>query len=70
MSPATKPCERCGGTGRIPRTRRRQADGTPDPSDILGQHSEICDLCGGSGEVLADPSPALHRRPGYVADLA
>lgn len=69
MSPATKPCERCGGTGRIPRTRRRQADGTPDPSDILGQHMEICDHCGGSGEVLADPPAPADRRSGYAADL-
>jgi hypothetical protein len=70
MSPATKPCERCGGCGRIPRTRRRRDDDSPDPLDILGQHMEICDRCGGSGEVLADPPPALDRRPGYVADLA
>jgi len=69
MNPATKPCERCGGSGRVPRTRRRRADGSPDPFDIVGQHMEICDRCGGSGEVLADPSPASERRPGYVADL-
>jgi len=70
MSPATKPCERCGGCGRIPRTRRRRTDGSPDPFDIVGQHMEICDCCGGSGEVPADPRPLAGRRPGYVADLA
>jgi DnaJ-class molecular chaperone len=64
------PCERCGGVGRTPRTRRRRADGSFDPFDIVGQHMEICDRCGGSGEVRADPSAALGRRPGYVADLA
>jgi hypothetical protein len=70
MSPATKPCERCGGCGRIPRVPRRREDGSPDPSDILGRHMEICDRCAGSGEVLADPPQVVERRPGYVADLA
>ena len=70
MKPATKPCERCGGCGRTPRTRRRREDGSPDPMDILGQHMEICDRCAGSGEVPADPPGASERRPGYVADLA
>ena len=42
---------------------------TTDPSDLLGQHMEICDRCGGSGEVLADPPPGAGRRAGYVADL-
>ena len=45
-------------------------DGSHDPLDIVGQHMEICDRCGGSGEVPADPPPAFERRPGYVADLA
>ncbi|HYM73601.1 MAG TPA: hypothetical protein VET89_11510 [Stellaceae bacterium] len=52
------PCGRCGGSGRTPRTRRRVADGSPDPFDILGQHKEVCDKCGGSGEVPANPPPA------------
>ena len=69
MSPATKPCERCGGCGRTPRTRRRREDGSPDPFDIVGQHMEICDRCGGTGEVLAAPPPPADRRPGYAADL-
>jgi hypothetical protein len=65
-----KPCERCAGSGCTPRIRRRRADGSPDPSDIVGQYSEICDGCGGSGEVRAElPSP-VERRPGYTADLA
>ena len=70
MNPAMKPCERCGGCGRIPRTRRKREDGSPDPLDIVGQHMEICDRCGGSGEVPADPSRPPERRPGFVADLA
>jgi hypothetical protein len=65
-----KPCERCGGCGRTPRSRRRRADGSHDPFDIVGQHMEICDLCGGSGEVPDAPPAAVERRPGYAADLA
>ena len=70
MTPAMKPCERCGGSGRTPRLQRRRADGTPDPFDILGQHREICDRCGGSGEVPSAPPPSGERSPGYAADLA
>jgi DnaJ-class molecular chaperone len=69
MSPAAKPCERCSGSGRTPRLQRRRADGSLDPLDIVGRHGEICDKCGGSGEVPADPPPATLRGPGYVADL-
>jgi hypothetical protein len=69
MSPATKPCERCGGCGRTPRLRRKRADGSPDPFDIVGQHMEICDRCAGSGEVPATAPEAFARRPGYFADL-
>ena len=68
MSPATVPCERCQGSGRTPRARRRNADGSPDPRDILGRHGEVCDRCGGSGEVPLAP-PAAARGPGYAADL-
>jgi DnaJ-class molecular chaperone len=74
MNPVMTPCERCGGSGRIPRLQRRRADGTPDPLDIIGQHREICDRCGGSGEMPAD-SPqgtqtrAFKREQGYAADL-
>jgi len=69
MSPATKPCERCAGSGRTPRFQRRRADGSPDPFDIVGRHGEICDRCGGSGEVIADPPSTTLRGPGYAADL-
>ena len=69
MSPATVPCERCQGSGRTPRARRRRADGSPDPLDILGRHSEICHRCGGSGEVPLAPPAAASRGPGYAADL-
>ena len=69
MTPALKPCERCAGSGRTPRLQRRRADGSLDPLDIIGRHSEICDKCGGSGEVPADPPPTTPRAPGYVADL-
>ncbi|HWD56883.1 MAG TPA: hypothetical protein VG308_01285 [Stellaceae bacterium] len=69
MRPATKPCERCGGSGRTPRAQRRRSDGTPDPFDILGQHREICDRCGGCGEVRADPPSGASRGPGFAADL-
>ena len=69
MSVAMKPCERCGGSGRMPRVQRRRADGSPDPFDILGQHREVCDKCGGSGEVRAAPQAAAERGHGYAADL-
>lgn len=69
MSPATTPCERCQGSGRVPRAQRRRADGSPDPFDIVGQHREICDRCGGSGELPADRRPGIARSPGYAADI-
>ena len=69
MKPATKPCERCAGSGRTPRSPRRRADGTPDPFDIVGRHGETCDRCGGSGETPADPPPRFPRSSGYAADL-
>ncbi|HZK91185.1 MAG TPA: hypothetical protein VFC56_13650 [Stellaceae bacterium] len=69
MSPATKSCERCAGSGRTPRLQRRRDDGSPDPSDIIGRHSEICDRCGGSGEVSGGPSAVPERGHGYAADL-
>lgn len=65
--PAKKPCERCGGAGRIPRVQRRLADGSPDPFDIVGKSHALCEPCGGSGEVLAAPAPAP-RKPGYAVD--
>ena len=68
-APAMKPCERCAGAGCIPRQRRTLADGSPDPADIIGQHKGLCDKCGGSGEVLASPAPAVGRQPGYAADF-
>jgi DnaJ-class molecular chaperone len=70
MSQAKQSCERCDGSGRTPRSRRRRADGSPDPFDIVGQHSEICDKCGGSGEVSANPPHSAQRKPGYAADLS
>jgi phage terminase large subunit-like protein len=42
---------------------------TTYPLDIVGRHNEVCDRCGGSGEVSADPPPTTMRQPGYVADL-
>jgi hypothetical protein len=69
MNPAMRACERCGGSGRIPRVQRRRADGSLDPSDILGRHREICDRCGGSGEVPPDLPAAAERANGYAADL-
>ena len=69
MTPAMTPCQRCQGTGRTPRIQRRRADGSLDPFDLLGQHREICDRCGGSGEVPADRPPGVARGPGYAADL-
>jgi hypothetical protein len=69
MSPAMKPCQRCGGSRRTPRAQRRRSDGSPDPFDILGQHREICDKCGGSGAVPPDPPPSAERSPCYIADL-
>jgi hypothetical protein len=70
MSQAVKPCERCGGSGRMPRVQRRRSDGTPDPFDIVGRHREICDRCGGSGEAPADRPSDVDRGSGYAADLA
>lgn len=69
MTPAASPCERCQGSGRTARAQRRRTDGSPDPFDILGQHHEICDRCGGSGEVPAERPPGAERGPGYAADL-
>jgi hypothetical protein len=66
MTPAI-PCERCGGSGRVPRLQRRRTDGSLDPLDILGRHHEVCDRCGGSGEAdVSRPSPQF--RSGYAAD--
>lgn len=67
-APTMRPCERCGGGGRVPRVQRR-VDGTPDPLDILSRHREICDKCAGSGEVPADAPGNAVRGPGYAADL-
>jgi DnaJ-class molecular chaperone len=65
-----KACERCAGSGRMPRVQRRREDGSLDPSDIVGRHMEICDRCGGSGEVPAEPLPKTgEHKPGYAADL-
>jgi hypothetical protein len=64
----TTPCERCGGSGRVPRLQRRRTDGSPDPLDILGRHHEVCDRCGGSGEADAR-RPLPPSRSGYAADL-
>jgi hypothetical protein len=64
-----KPCERCCGSGCTPRIRRRREDGSPDPSDILGQHREICDRCGDCGELPANPPSSAERQPGFAADL-
>lgn len=69
MSPATTPCERCAGSGRTPRIQRRRADGTPDPSDIVGRHPEICDRCGGSGEVRAEPPSIAGGSRGRAAEF-
>jgi len=69
VSPAPIPCERCQGSGRTPRARRRRADGSPDPFDILGRHGEICDRCGGSGEVPVDRPAGAEHSPGFAADL-
>jgi DnaJ-class molecular chaperone len=69
MNPAMRLCERCSGSGRVPRLQRRRADGSLDPADIVGRHMEICDRCGGSGEVRAEPQAVAGRKPGYAADL-
>jgi hypothetical protein len=69
MTLAATPCERCQGSGRMPRAQRRRTDGSLDPFDILGQHREICDRCGGSGEVPAERQRGAERGPGYAADL-
>ena len=69
MIPAMMPCQRCAGSGRTPRVQRRRADGSLDSADILGQHMEICDKCGGSGEAPADPPSPPERARGYAADL-
>ncbi|HWB50162.1 MAG TPA: hypothetical protein VG651_13710 [Stellaceae bacterium] len=62
------PCERCGGSGRVPRLQRRRPDGSLDSFDILGRHQEVCDRCGGSGEAPAS-RPMPYARAGYAADL-
>jgi DnaJ-class molecular chaperone len=65
---AMKACEKCGATGRIPRTQRTRADGSLDALDILGQHMETCDKCGGSGEV-PEKAIVVEPRKGYAADI-
>jgi hypothetical protein len=67
MTTATA-CERCDGSGRVPRLQRRRADGSVDPLDILGRHNEVYDRCGGSGEAEAR-RPLPESRSGYAADL-
>lgn len=68
--PALKTCPNCAGSGRLPRQLRRVADGTPDPLDILGRHAGLCDRCGGSGAVPADPPPRTWDKKGsHVADI-
>ena len=42
---------------------------TTYPFDLVGQHHEICDRCGGSGELPPARPPGAARNPGYVADL-
>lgn len=42
------PCDKCGGTGRIPHEPRKIWD-EPDPFDQ--QTEELCPPCGGSGKV-------------------
>ena len=64
-----KQCPSCAGSGRQPRTLRRNADGAPDPLDILGRHQGLCDTCGGSGNVIADPSHPWEKTGSYVADI-
>jgi hypothetical protein len=53
----------------VAREQRKLADGSLDPGDILGQHKQVCDRCGGSGEVPANPPTAGVRKPGYAADM-
>jgi DnaJ-class molecular chaperone len=67
MTTAT-PCERCGGSGRVPRLQRRHADGSIDSLDILGRHHEVCDRCGGSGKADTHRPPP-QSRSSYAADL-
>jgi DnaJ-class molecular chaperone len=66
---AATPCERCAGSGRVPRLQRRRTDGSLDPLDILGRHHEVCDRCGGSGEADSRRPPP-EPRSGYTADLS
>lgn len=64
-----KPCERCGGRGRTPRTQRRLVDGSKDRVDLIGQFAELCDRCSGAGIDPPQSMPEPKARRGYAADL-
>jgi hypothetical protein len=54
VSNLTRPCETCGGSGRIKREPRKNAAGEVDVLDTLGRFEALCDCCNGSGEVRLD----------------
>jgi hypothetical protein len=64
----TKPCETCGGSGRVKREPRRNDVDELDPRDILSQFEALCDCCNGSGEVPLDPKTIPEKKPDHVAD--
>lgn len=68
MSVPLKACDRCGGSGRVPREPVKLEDGSFAPLGV--RREEVCDRCGGSGalpDVSGAAAPAA-RKPGYVAD--
>ena len=61
MCHLTKPCETCGGSGRVKREPRTNDAGEVDPLDILARFEALCDCCNGSGEV-----PLLEMTDAYA----
>lgn len=66
---ATRDCALCEGRGTRPRERRRVADGSPDPLDLLGRFPGLCEACGGTGRSPEAPPAAARKPPGRAADL-
>ena len=54
MGKLTRPCETCGGSGRVKREPRKNAAGEVDVLDVLSRFEALCDCCNGPGEVRLD----------------
>lgn len=66
MSGPTEPCGACKGMGTLPHQKRRMGNGEIDPTDF--QLVEICERCGGGGQVPVNKPAITEKKPGYIAD--